>query len=175
MSVGAFLRRTVALAAWAYLVWTVLTWTRTAEQIITGAGISLAVGAALAPLGEVPGPWVILRPRTAWGVLRLAGLAAVRIVVANLRLSRRIWLPSRPLHSGMVLVPTRETSDGGLTTVALLTSVIVDNQLVDLDPGQQVMQYHAVAVPSMEPERNRDAINGPVERVLEGMEGGGDE
>jgi len=162
-------RRTFALACWSYLVWVLLTWTRTAEQLLIGAGVALVVGLALAPLGSVPGPWRLLLPRNAWAALRLLATAAVRIPVANFRLAVRIWRPSRPLRSGMVVVPTRERSDLGLTTVGLVTSLIVDNQIVDLDRRRNVLQYHAVDVPDGSPEQKRAAINEPVERCLEGL------
>lgn len=156
----------LALACWCYLVWILLTWTRTAEQLLIGAGISLAVGIALAPLGRVAGPWRLLVPRNALAALRLLATAVVRIPVANLKLAARIWRPSRPLRSGMVVVPTRERSDLGLTTVGLVTSLIVDNQLVDLDRRNDLLQYHAVDVPEGSPEHKRAAINEPVERCL---------
>lgn len=165
-------RRTFALACWCFAVWVLLTWTRTEEQLLFGAGISLAVGLALAPLGPVPGPWRLLLPRNAWAVLRLFATAAVKIPVANVRLAARIWRPSRPLRSGMVVVPTHLRSDLGLTTVGLVTSLIVDNQIVDLDRPRQLLQYHAVDVPEGTPEDKRAAINASVERCLEGREDG---
>src|SRR5205807_5260686 len=96
-------RATFPLACWCYLVWIVLTWTRTAEQLLFGAGISLVVGLALSPLGKVPGPWRLLMPRNALAALRVLLTALVRIPVANVRLARRIWSPRRPLRSGMVI------------------------------------------------------------------------
>ena len=53
----------------------------------------------------------------------------------------------------MVIVPTTESSDGGLAAVGLITSLIVDNQIVDLDRATHRLQYHAVAVPSLDPVR----------------------
>lgn len=166
----AYAGRVVALAAWCFLVWVLLTWTRTAEQLLFGAAISLAVAVALAPLGPVPGPWRLLRPRVFVAVTRLAGLAAIRIVVANVKLAARIWAPSRPLRSGMVIVPTAMRSDGGLAAVGLVTSLIVDNQVVDVDRRTGRMQYHAVNVPDGGPQAARAVINGPVEHFLVGLE-----
>jgi multicomponent Na+:H+ antiporter subunit E len=87
-------------------------------------------------------------------------------VTANLRLSRLIWDPRLPLRSGMVVVPTTQRSEGGLTAVGLVTSVVVDNQLVDLDRSRAQLQYHAVEMPPGGPEQVREQINGPVERLL---------
>ncbi|HEX2064926.1 MAG TPA: hypothetical protein VHE80_10955, partial [Acidimicrobiales bacterium] len=55
--------------------------------------------------------------------------------------------------------------DGTVTAVGLLGSIIVDHQLVDLDPGR--LQYHAVWVVSEDPEEARDVINGSVEHLLQ--------
>jgi multicomponent Na+:H+ antiporter subunit E len=161
-------RRIVALFCWAYLAWTLLTWTRTAEQLLFGVGVAVVIAVALAPLGEVAGPWRLLTPRRLAAVAVLLVMTGYRIVAANLRLSRLIWDPRLRdrLRTGMVVVPTTQGSDGGLTAVGLITSVIVDNQLVDLDPSRGQLQYHAVEVPAGGPERAREKINGPVERLL---------
>ena len=161
-------RRAMALFCWAYAVWVLLTWTRTAEQLLFGAGIAAVVAVALAPLGEVAGPWRLLTPRRLAGTALLLLLAVCQIIAANLRLSRLIWDPRlrQRLRTGMIIVPTDQDSVGGLTAVGLITSVIVDNQLVDLDRSRRQLQYHAVEVPDGGPEQARRQINGPVERIL---------
>ncbi|MDQ1488879.1 MAG: multicomponent Na+:H+ antiporter subunit [Actinomycetota bacterium] len=159
-------RRAVALFAWAYTVWVLLTWTRTFEQLATGVVAATLTAAVCAPLGPVAPPWALLRPARLAGAARLVGFAAVRIVKANLSLSRRIWSPSLPLRPGMVVVPTELRSDGGVTAVALISSLIVDNQIVDLDRSRAELQYHAVWIDSTEPDANRAVINGPLEARL---------
>jgi multicomponent Na+:H+ antiporter subunit E len=158
--------RVIALGIWCFAAWLVLTWMFTFEQLAFGVAISLAAALALAPLGPVARPWLVADPRRLLGVLRLALTVLGQMVVANLRLSRRIWSPSLPLRSGMVIVPTEERTDGGLTAVGLITSLVVDNQIVDLDRERRLLQYHAVSVPEGGPDEVREAINGPVERLL---------
>ena len=158
--------RLIALACWAFLVWVLVTWTLTVEQLAVGAAISVAVAAALVPLGGVAAPWRLLSPRILAGVIRLAVVTAGRILVANLRLARRIWSPGLPLRSGMVITATRQRSEGGLAATAILTSVTVDNQFVDVDRSRGEFQYHAVSVPDGEPEQAAGVINAPVERLL---------
>jgi multicomponent Na+:H+ antiporter subunit E len=164
-------RRVIALFCWAYAVWILLTWTRTAQQLLFGAGIAAAVAVALAPLGDVAGPWQLLTPRRLAATAVLLQLAVRQVIAANLRLSRLIWDPRlrRRLRTGMIVVPTSQDSAGGLTAVGLITSVIVDNQLVDLDRSRRLLQYHAVEVPRGGPEQAREHINGPVERALAGF------
>jgi multicomponent Na+:H+ antiporter subunit E len=173
--------RVAGLWCWAYLVWVLLTWTLTVEMQLFGAGIALAVAVALAPLGEVAGPWQLLRPRRLAGAVLLVGSAAGRIVLANLRLARLIWHPRlrqpdgplrgagfrrNPLRSGMVIVPTRYESAGMLAAVGLITSLIVDNQIIDLDRERHELQYHAVVVPEGGQQEAVAEINGPVEQRL---------
>jgi multicomponent Na+:H+ antiporter subunit E len=73
------------------------------------------------------------------------------------------------LRSGVVIVPTEMRSDGALTAVGILTSVIVDNQLMDIDRRRNELQYHAVSVTSDDPEANYEQMNGPIERRIQGL------
>lgn len=164
------LRRGVAIAIWAFAVWLLLTWTVTAEQLTTGAVIAVCLAVAMAPLRDVVPPWRLLDPRRLVAVLALAGLGLIKIVRANISLAVRIWRPQRPLKSGMVVVPTTLRSDGGLASVGLISSLIVDNQIVDLGREQHVLQYHAVSVPEGTKSEQAEAINAPIERLVARIE-----
>lgn len=159
-------RRLAALWIWSAAVWMLLTWTATAEQLIFGAGLSTAVAFALAPLGTVAAPWRLFTPKHFVGVVRLMSGSFVRIVRANVSLTRRIWSPSLPLRSGMIIVPTEMRTDGELAAVGLISSLIVDNQIVDLDRSKRELQYHALAVPEGTPDERADAVNGPIEERI---------
>jgi multicomponent Na+:H+ antiporter subunit E len=158
--------RALTIAVWAYAVWLLLTWTVTAEQLTFGALLAISVGVAFASLGEVAAPWSVLDPRRFVALLRLTIESALRVVRANVSLSRRIWSPSRPLASGMVIVPTEMRDDGELAAVGVITSVIVDNQIVDLDRRKHVLQYHAVQVPEGSGKQKAESVNAPVEQML---------
>lgn len=148
-----------------------LTWTLTWEMNLFGVGFAAAVAVALAPLGGVAGPWLLLRPRRLVAAVILLTAAAGRVVQANLKLSRLIWhprltRPDGPLRSGMVIVPTRYQAAGDLAAVGLITSLIVDNQISDLDRSRRELQYHAVQVPEGSPAEASEEINAPVERMI---------
>jgi multicomponent Na+:H+ antiporter subunit E len=162
--------RWLALFVWSYLGWIVLTWTKTAEQLSFGAVIAAVVAVACLPLGDVARPWKLLAPRRLLRILRVGVYVLVHMVKANLSLSRRIWLPSRPLRPGMVVVSTTIQSDGGLTGVGVLTSLIVDNQLIDVDRARHRLQYHGVWVSGDAPDVERPRINGPIEDLLRPLE-----
>jgi multicomponent Na+:H+ antiporter subunit E len=160
------MRRVIALTLWVFGVWVLLTWTRTWSQLAFGLCISITIALVCAPLGEVIRPWTLLRPSRLLTTGALLFDALTRIVRANLSLAKRVWTPSLPLRSGMVIVPTIQHSEGALTAVGLITSLIVDNQIVDVDVEGREMQYHGVWIPSGEPEANFDRVNGPVERHI---------
>lgn len=160
----------VALVVWCYAAWVLLTWTATLEVLGVGLVVALAVAAALAPFGDTVRPWALLHPRRIALVLALLGDTSRRMVAANVDLARRIWSPRMPLATGMVVVPTRERSDGALAGVGLLTSLVVDNQVVDVDRSRNELLYHCVEVPEGGAQGRYDAINGPVERRVAGLE-----
>lgn len=170
-----FVRRWFAAATWSYLAWVLLTWTRTVEQLTVGAGVAILAGLAVAPLGAVAEPWGALEPRRLAAALRAGGFILVRLARANLSLGRRIWSPSRPLRPGMVTVRTAARSDGAFTAVGLFSSLIVDNQLVDVQRDQALLSYHAVWVDpgGADEERLRAVINGPLEDRLARVAPGG--
>ena len=129
--------------------------------------VSAAVALACAPLGSVAGPWALLRPRRLVALPSLIAVVSRRVVTANWHLtrliwSRRVWSRRAP-PSGMLVVPTIARTDAELTAVGVLTSLIVNSQLVDLDRHRHQLQYHAVEVASTDPEANRSRINQAVE------------
>lgn len=153
-----------AYATWSFGVWLLLTWTATAEQLVFGAVVAIIVAVALAPLGPVVPPWRVLSPPRLLSIVRLALGSAWQIVVANFVIARRIWAPRSRLRTGMIVVPTDARTDGEVAAVGLITSLIVDNQLVDLDRSKRELQYHAIDVPSAEAGGRYARVNGPTER-----------
>ena len=161
------MRRWLAISMWTYAGWLLLTWTGTAEQLIFGAAASMVVGAALVGLGPALEPWKLVDPRRLVILLRIAVHVAVNMVRANLSLSRRIWSPSLPLRPGMVVVPTAvSASEGQLAAVGTLTSLIVDNQIIDVARSDHRLQYHAVWIDSEDPAVNGEKINRRLEDLL---------
>lgn len=160
---------TLGLVCWCLLAWVLLTWTATTEVLVTGLVVSVVCAVALTPLGPVPPPWRALRPSRAVALLRLGGGLAVRMVRANLVMARRVWSRRPPPRTGMVVVPTQARGSGRVGTVGLLTSLVVDNQVVDVDLSSDTLLYHCLDVP----EGGRyAAVNGPLEQRL--LDVGGD-
>jgi multicomponent Na+:H+ antiporter subunit E len=138
--------------------------------VLYGAVASVLAAVVISPLGAAARPWLLLDVRRLGRLVALAATSLVRIVRANVGLALRVWSPSLPLRSGMLVFATKMKSDGAVTAVALVSSVIVDNQLVDLEDGR--VQYHAIWVDSTDPEEAYEAINGPLERLLQPLDPG---
>jgi len=158
--------RQLALWVWSYLTWVLLTWTATVEQLVVGAVVAAVAAVALAPLGPVVRPWLLLDPRRLARLVRLGARGLARSARANVALAARIAAPRPALPTGMLIVPTRAATAADYAAVGIVTSLIVDNQLVDVDVHGRRLQYHTVEVRSEDPERNRAAVNGPVEDLL---------
>ena len=156
--------RVAALALWSGTAWVLLTWTATVEQAAYGVAVAVAVALVLSPLGPVARPWRLVRPGRLGPFAAVVATSLARILWANLGLARRVWSPSLPLRTGMLVVPTDVRTDGPVTVVGLLGSLVVEYQLVDLEPGR--LQYHAVWVASEDPSEARERINGRVEDLL---------
>ncbi len=163
------MKRVAALFVWCLATWIVLTWTATIEQAAFGVGISLVVAVALAPLGNVVRPWCLLSPRVLWRMGRLTIFVLVQIARANVSLAWRVWHRRPALESGLVVTPTRMRSDAGLAAVGLLSSLIVDNQIVDVDRGSHELLYHAVTVPEGGRVSAYHDINEGLETILLGL------
>lgn len=155
--------RLLALWSWSYAVWVLLLWTLTAEVLATGAVVCLATAVALAWTGPVAGPWVLLRPRTALGLVHVVTVSTARIVRANLTLTRLIWRRRPAPHSGMVVVPTHMRTGAAVGATGLLSSLAVDNQITDVDLRRHELLYHVVEVTR---GAGYESVNGPTERLL---------
>jgi multicomponent Na+:H+ antiporter subunit E len=158
----------LAVATWAMLAWILLTWTTSVQVLVFGAVVAVLCAVALAPLGPYARPWRLLRPRRAWRAVALLATCLGRIVVANIGLARRIWDPRLPLRTGMLVIRTAARTPGGLAAVGLTSSLIVDNQLVDI-AGQR-LQYHAIDVEPTDPRLARPRILGSIDVLIPGME-----
>jgi multisubunit Na+/H+ antiporter MnhE subunit len=157
-------RAATNLMLWCVMTWLLLAWTVTVESVLVGAVVAGLVSLSLAPLGAVLPPWRLLAPRRLFAIGRLIATVAVLVLRANIRLARRAWSRSLPLATGMVVVPTRLRGEGAQAGVSLITSLVVDNQLVDLDLSRYELLYHCLDVPPA--DRRYDEINGAVEHRL---------
>lgn len=172
------LLRWFAMAVWLWLLWILLTWTATREQLLYGTVFAVVLAVPLSALGEVGRPWRLFSPLRWPAVAKLGVIYVRRLVAANVSLSRRIWAPSRPLRSGMVVFPDPTSGDGALTALGIVSSTVVDNQLVDVhrNEGEESdepvqLQYHGVWITSADPADNADAITDGMPQLFDRLNG----
>jgi multicomponent Na+:H+ antiporter subunit E len=158
-------RTVAALVVWGYGVWTLLTWTATVEFLVAGVLVASACALVSALLGRATAPWALLSPRRLTAELRLGWTLLVRVTIANIGMARRIWTPRLPVHTGIVEVTSRSRDTTRMAATGLLTSLVVDNQVVDLDPSTKETLYHCVDVPA-ESERY-DEVLGHIEPLVD--------
>ena len=154
--------RVLGVTAWCLAIWLLLLGTVSVETIVVGLVVALVISIGLSGL-DVLVPWRLLTPARLFPLCLLCADSAARIVKANLTLARIVWRPRLQLATGMVVVPTRMRGDVELAGIAIITSLIVDNQIVDVDRARHELLYHCIEVPQGD---RYAAINGPVERRL---------
>jgi multicomponent Na+:H+ antiporter subunit E len=169
LSYGEHTSRVCYLAAWCFAAWLLLTWTMTLEVVLVGAASALGIAIVIAPVGPVAAPWRLLRRPVR--LLSLVATVTWRMAAANIALARRVWRRRLVVPSGIVVVPTRVTTDGELCGVGVLTSLVVDNQVMDVDRRRHQLLYHAVAVPPEDRRERYAAINGPIEAAVVALTG----
>jgi multicomponent Na+:H+ antiporter subunit E len=160
----------LSLFCWCLPLWLLLSGTVSTEVLVTGVAVAVFSTWVLVPLGGVRGPSALLRPKRVLPVAKLAGTLSWQVCRANLVMARRVWSREPPPRTGMVVVTTQARGLGPVAAVGLLTSLVVDNQVVDVDLASNQMLYHCLDVPPAG-KRYDDTI-GPIEgRVLRVAEG----
>lgn len=153
-----------AAFCWVLLVWLLLTWSTAPDQVLTGVVVALIASRPLAALGPVSRPWVLLRPASILAGARLVVRYLPSMALANARLARRVWSRTIPLRSGMVVVADPTTTAGARTALAVMTSTVVDYQLVAIDDDRRRLKYHGVWIVDGDPGAN-------AARILDGFPG----
>ncbi|GAA1560480.1 hypothetical protein GCM10009804_16580 [Kribbella hippodromi] len=146
-------------------MWLLLTWSVTVESLLVGLVVSVLGALLLVPLGFPAGPWWFLAPRRLLALLRLAAGTATDVFRANLRLVYQIWTPRMPIRTGIVIVPTRFSDVDRVAATGLLSSLVVDNQVIDVDLKRRELLYHCIVVPAA--GHRYETINGPLEGRIE--------
>lgn len=146
------------------LAWVAITGAFTPANFLLG----LAVGfVALMVSQRVPG--VPRYTRRTWSVVALAGYTAWEILLANLRVSRDLFMVER-IRPAMISVPIRSRTDTEITLLAALITLTPGSTAIDITPDGSHMLVHVTNLPPGGPdEARRDIIEGFERRILEIM------
>ena len=151
------------------LLWNImlaLSWAALAGEV---TALSLAVGFVL---GFVILYSVrrLLRPsryfEKLWQCLRLAGLFAWELVLANLRIAYEVVTPSHNMRPGVVAIPLDAETDAEITLLANLITLTPGTLSLDVSDDRRVLYIHAMYVDDVE-ELRRSIKDGFEKRVME--------
>ena len=101
-----------------------------------------------------------------WQSLRLAGLFAWELVVANLRIAYEVVTPSHNMRPGVVAIPLDAETDAEITLLANLITLTPGTLSLDVSDDRRVLYIHAMYVDDVE-ELRRSIKDGFEKRVLE--------
>ena len=101
-----------------------------------------------------------------WQSLRLAGLFAWELVVANLRIAYEVVTPSHNMRPGVVAIPLDAETDAEITLLANLITLTPGTLSLDVSDDRRVLYIHAMYVDDVE-ELRRSIKDGFEKRVME--------
>lgn len=134
--------RSVVLGAWLTLVWTALWGDARPPTMVAGAVVAALVIALSGPAPPAPEP-LRVRPLA---VLRLGGWFAVKLVEANLLVSREVVTPSNAIREAVVAVRLHTASEGLVTLVANMISLTPGTLVLEIEhtEPQPVLYVHVL-------------------------------
>ena len=101
-----------------------------------------------------------------WQCLRLAGLFAWELVLANLRIAYEVVTPSHNMRPGVVAIPLDAETDAEITLLANLITLTPGTLSLDVSDDRRVLYIHAMYVDDVE-ELRRSIKDGFEKRVME--------
>ena len=98
--------------------------------------------------------------------LRLAGLFAWELLLANLRIAYEVVTPSHNMRPGVVAIPLDAETDAEITLLANLITLTPGTLSLDVSDDRRVLYIHAMYVDDVE-ELRRSIKDGFEKRVME--------
>jgi len=149
-----------------YVVWCVLCWVPSVQQLVAGAVVS-------GLLAWFTGDLLVERP----GVLRHAGRYVQFLFVyipvflwecfkANIDVARRVADPRLPIHPGIVRVRTELQSDAAVTFLANSITLTPGTMTVDVDRDHGILYVHWIDVKAADTAEATRLISARFERIL---------
>ena len=157
--------RKVILFIIALIVWILLTWALSAQELILGILVSILVAFMIGDL-------FIQRPRYAAQIKRyLWFLYYLPIFLwecfkANVDVAFRVGHPDLPIHPGIVKVKTSLKSETGLTFLANSITLTPGTLSVDVDQENGFLYVHWIDVKDKDIERATRLVAERFERIL---------
>ena len=152
-----------------FVFWLLLTWKFTAQEMIAGAVVSLAVALFSYDFFIHEDALWLLKPKKLGALFAYIGTFFKELVKANVDVARRCFGGCKNINPGIVKIPVDLKSDYG--QAALANSITMTPGTITLDiaedaDGKTWYYIHWIDVTTAEPEAAGEAIKGRLERGL---------
>ena len=152
-----------------FAFWILLTWSFTAQELITGAVVSLIVALFSARFFIHENPFWFFNPAHLFGAIGFwCGTFVVEMVKANVDMAKRCFGGCKNIQPGIVKIPVGLKSDYGQAALADAITLTPGTITLDIaEQGDQTWYYiHWIDVTTEDPEEAGEAIKGRLERGL---------
>lgn len=153
-----------------FAFWILLTWSFTAQELIVGALVSLAVALFSARFFIHESAGWLVHPGRFLSLLGFwCGTFVVEMVKANLDMARRCFGGCKDVNPGIVKVPVELESDYGQAALAnaiTLTPGTITLDIAEDQEGKTWYYIHWIDVKTADPAEAGEAIKGSLERGI---------
>ncbi len=152
-----------------FAFWILLTWSFTAQELIAGAVVSLAVALFTSRFFIRENPAWLLNPARFFACIGFwCGTFVKELIKANVNMAKICYGGCKKIHPGIVKIPTEMKSDYGLAALSnsiTLTPGTITMEVAE-EEGQNYLYVHWIDVTETDPEKAGEAIKGNLERGL---------
>jgi multicomponent Na+:H+ antiporter subunit E len=150
------------------VLWLILTGSFAPLDLLWGVVLCTIVSALTYRFTAFGAPRWMRRPRGWLALLRLFVEFVRQMVVQNVTLSWRVFLPNMPIKPGIVAVPYNIEGDVPLTIMSSLMTLTPDTVVIDIDQQKKMMYIHWINVQTTDPkEMHRLIIHDIEHRVID--------
>ena len=152
-----------------YVFWVLLTWSFTAQELVAGAVVSLAVALFSARFFIHEDAGWLAKPKRFFSCIGFWCFTFVgELIKANVEMAKICFGGCRNINPGIVKIPTEMKSDYGLAALSnsiTLTPGTITMEVAE-EEGQNYLYVHWIDVQETDPEKAGEAIKGNLEKGL---------
>ena len=158
--------RRIVLFIFAFLIWILLSWKVTYQDLLVGVFVSAFVAFMIGDM-FVQRPHVFSHPERYFWFMVYVPVLLWECIKANVDVAYRVTHPRRPINPGIVKVKTSLRSDTGLTFLANSITLTPGTLSVDINQEKGCLYIHWIDVKSKDIEAASERIVKRFERILE--------
>lgn len=151
-----------------FVFWLLLTWSFTAQELIAGAAVSLAVALFASRFFIHEDAFWLLNPARLWALVSYIGVFLTELVKANLDVAGRCFGGCKDVNPGIVKVPV--DLKGDYAQAMLANSITLTPGTITLDiaeqDGKTWYYIHWIDVKETDREKAGEVIKGRLEKGI---------